>query len=155
MASGTSRPSSYAEKRSSGIAASERASSRQRLSDGSSSFRADATRPSEPKISSRYAESTAHRRSTSGNPARSTSRSTIEERRTEKVQVTTRETIMTRTRSPDRRSVPTDKSRTADGLKRHPSEPRPRDARQETPLPQGTDPASRSSSSAPGKTAPC
>ncbi|GAB1318821.1 gamma tubulin complex Spc97/GCP2 subunit Alp4 [Madurella fahalii] len=137
MSSGATRPSTYAEKRSSGIAAAERASARSRMSDSSSSFRADANKPSEPKISSRYAESTVHKRSISGNPsARSASRSAVEERRTEKVQVTTRETLMTRTMSPERRSAPADKSRTGDGLRRRPSEPRPRDARQETPLPQ-------------------
>lgn len=138
MSSGTTRPSTYAEKRSSGIAVAERASARPRMSDSSSSFRTDASKPSEPKISSRYAESAAHKRSISGNPnARSTSRSAVEERRTEKVQVTTRETLMTRTMSPERRGAPSDKGRAADGLKRRPSEPRPRDARQETPLPQG------------------
>ncbi|KAK3940628.1 spindle pole body component alp4 [Diplogelasinospora grovesii] len=62
------------------------------------------------------ASSTSHKRTASGNP-RPSSRTVLEDRevrRTEKVQVTTRETLVTRTRSPERRSAPSqsDKSRT-------------------------------------------
>ncbi|KAL1883808.1 hypothetical protein VTK73DRAFT_8344 [Phialemonium thermophilum] len=60
---------------------------------------------------------TSHKRSASGN-LRPSSRS-IEERRTEKVQVTTRETLVSRTRSPQRRgSVGTGKQRNAEGAPR-------------------------------------
>jgi gamma-tubulin complex component 2 len=43
--------------------------------------------------------------------------------------------MMTRTRSPSRRSAAAEKSRTADGPKQRVSDPRPREARQETPVP--------------------
>lgn len=89
-------------------------------------------------MGSRYAETTAaHKRSASHQPnpnPRSTSGS-FEERRTERSQVTTRETLITRTKSPQRRSAATDRSRAADGTKRWTPEPR-RDARQETPVPE-------------------
>ncbi|KAK4126321.1 hypothetical protein N657DRAFT_709925 [Parathielavia appendiculata] len=139
--SGT-RPSTHAEKRSSGVAgfgdrgSGASAASRPRMSDGGGSFRADASKPSDPKISSRYAEAT-HKRSTSGHPNLRSASSSFEERerRTEKVQVTTRETLTARTRSPQRRSTTTEKGRTADGPKQRAPEPRPREARQETPVP--------------------
>ncbi len=81
------------------------------------------------------AASTSHKRSASGNP-RPTSR-LVDERRTEKVQVTTRETLVTRTRSPVRRSAPDERTRAPDGQKQRAPEPRPREARPE-PSPQGT-----------------
>jgi gamma-tubulin complex component 2 len=144
--SGT-RPSTYAEKRSSGVAgfgdrgAGGPASSRPRMSDGNGSFRADGSKASEaPKISSRYAETT-HKRSTSGHPIPRSTSTSFEERRTEKVQVTTRETFTTRTRSPQRRSATTDKGRAADGPKQRAPEPRPREARQETPVPGAPSPS--------------
>jgi gamma-tubulin complex component 2 len=134
--SGTRPPSTFAEKRSSGVAGfGDRGSSRPRMSDGNGSFRADASKASEPpKISSRYAETT-HKRSTSGHPNPRSTSSSFEERRTEKVQVTTRETFTTRTRSPQRRSATADKSRAADGTKQRAPDSRPREARQETPVP--------------------
>ncbi|KAL2021964.1 hypothetical protein VTK56DRAFT_6383 [Thermocarpiscus australiensis] len=126
--SSATRQSTYAEKRSSGFGAAADRSSAGRMSDGAG------TKPSESKPG-RYADTTTHKRSVSGhqgqNP-RATSRS-FEERRTEKVQVTTRETLMTRTRSPDRRTAP-ERTRTADGVKHRHAEPRPRDTRQETPV---------------------
>ncbi|KAK4238390.1 Spc98 family-domain-containing protein [Achaetomium macrosporum] len=124
--SSAARPSSYAEKRSSGVAglgdrgstgSGGSASSRPRMSDG------------------RYADS-AHKRSASGHPNPRSTSSSFEERRTEKVQVTTRETFINRMRSPPRRSAASEKSRISDGHKRRGSEPRPREARQETPAPE-------------------
>ncbi|AEO66996.1 7bcb85ce-c584-4b59-878b-917f1c4147ee [Thermothielavioides terrestris] len=149
------RPSTYAEKRSSGMAGlgdrgsaasggsgSASSHTRPRMSDG----QGGGLRTEQKTSSSRYAEST-HKRSTSGHPSsnpnanpRSAS-SSFEERRTEKVQVTTRETMMTRTRSPSRRSAAAEKSRTADGPKQRVSDPRPREARQETPVPDKPHPA--------------
>ncbi|KAH6856737.1 Spc98 family-domain-containing protein [Chaetomium sp. MPI-CAGE-AT-0009] len=127
-----SRPSSFAGKRSSGVAglgdrgSGGSAPSRPRMSENTS-------RASEPKISSRYADTT-HKRSTSGYPNPRSTTSSFEERRTEKVQITTRETMTSRTRSPQHRSTTTDRSRATDGSKQRPSEPR-REARQETPVP--------------------
>lgn len=149
MASGP-RPSTYAEKRSSGMAgfadraSAASASSRPRMSDGhgsasgsgSSSFKTDHKTNS----SSRYAEST-HKRSASGHPNLSpnanlrSANSSFEERRTERVQVTTRETLINRTKSPPRRSAAGEKSRTADGTRHRGPEPRQREVRQETPGP--------------------
>jgi gamma-tubulin complex component 2 len=99
---------------------------------GGGSFWTDPNKASDPKINARYAEPT-HKRAASGHPNPHSTSSSFEERRTEKVQVTTRETFTSRTRSPQRRSATTDKNRAADGPKRAP-EPR-REVRQETPLP--------------------
>ncbi|KAK3900625.1 Spc98 family-domain-containing protein [Staphylotrichum tortipilum] len=150
------RPPTYAEKRTSGVAglgdrgSGGSASSRPRMGDGPGSFRTDASSKTtaDQKTSSRYAESsttTAHKRSTSGhpNPTLRSANSSFEERerRTEKAHVTTRETFTTRTRSPPRRTAPAEKTRAADGPKQRPSESRPRDARQETPIPDKPLPA--------------
>jgi len=114
------------------------------MGDGPGSFRTDASSKTtgDQRTTSRYAESnttTAHKRSTSGhpNPTLRSANSSFEERerRTEKVHVTTRETFTTRTRSPPRRTAPAEKTRGADGPKQRPQESRPRDARQETPIP--------------------
>lgn len=85
--------------------------------------------------------SAAHKRSTSTN-ARATGR-LVDERRTERVQVTTRETLVTRTKSPERRSAaPSEKSRGSYERLRpqQPVEPRPREQRTEMP-PSGMYPA--------------
>lgn len=130
----SARPSSYAEKRKSGMApdSASNASSRTRnspMSDGNAGFKSHAGRPSDPKTSSRFAAD--HKRSTSGTPnARSTTNS-FEERRTERVKVTTRETLIARTKSPQRRSPRHERTKTANP--KRPPEPR-RDARQETPV---------------------
>src|SRR6187399_3233574 len=80
---------------------------------------------------------TAHKRSASGNFVRPASRA-VDERRTERVQVTTRETLVSRTRSPERRSAASERSRTTDGAKQKPAaESRPREIRPE-PVLQGT-----------------
>lgn len=155
MSSGP-RPPTYAEKRSSGVAGlgdrgsagsggSGSASSRPRMADGHShahahahgSFRADSSRPSDQKTSSsRYAtDSTQHKRSTSGHPNPRSTSSSFEERRTEKAQVTTRETFISRTRSPPRRTAAPEKTRNPDVPKQRAPESRPREARQETPVP--------------------
>jgi gamma-tubulin complex component 2 len=70
--------------------------------------------------------STSHKRSASGNP-RPTSRM-VDERRTEKVQVTTRETLAARTRSPVRRTAPEERSRQPEPPKPRPVETRSREA---------------------------
>ncbi|KAL2134770.1 hypothetical protein VTI74DRAFT_10844 [Chaetomium olivicolor] len=136
MSSGN-RP--YAEKRSSGTAGlgggSGPAPSRPRMSDGPGSF----SKTHDHKTSSRYAEST-HKRSASGHPNARSANSSFDERRTEKAQMTTRETFISRARSPPRRSAATEKSRETDGSKQRAAEPR-REARQETPVPEKPPPA--------------
>ena len=144
------RPPTYAEKRSSGVAglgdrgsagSGGSASSRPRMADGHGhahgSFRTDSSRPSDQKTSSsRYAaDSTQHKRSTSGHPNPRSTSSSFEERRTEKAQVTTRETFISRTRSPPRRTAAPEKTRTTDVPRQRAPESRPREARQETPVP--------------------
>ncbi|KAK0629795.1 Spc98 family-domain-containing protein [Bombardia bombarda] len=158
MSSGT-RPPSYAEKRTNGAAAGDRAPpvSRSRLSApdptayNTTRTDRDRERDRERDARSRHAPpptqsqptppastSTAappHKRTASGNP-RPTTRTVVDERRTEKVQVTTRETLVARTRSPDRRGAPNDKARAANATRQRPPEPRPsaRDVQAE-PLP--------------------
>ena len=160
MSSGT-RPPSYADKRSSNGAATDRAASRPRMSapDGPGTASASAGnsfRSSDPRVDystrrqqqqqqqpapSGYAStsasaSAAHKRTTSGN-ARATNK-TVEERRTERTQVTTRETLITRTKSPERRTAaPSEKSRGSYERPRQPPvETRPKEQRPEAP-PQG------------------
>ncbi|KAL2177221.1 Spc98 family-domain-containing protein [Thermothelomyces heterothallicus CBS 202.75] len=126
------RPSTYAEKRSSGAAGlgdrgSGGSASRPRISESTSTGKV-----SDQKTSSRYADSS-HRRSASGHLNPRSTNSSFEERRTEKIQVTTRETLTTRTRSPPRRSAASDKSRAADGIRQRAPDSR-RETRQETPV---------------------
>ncbi|KAL2153124.1 hypothetical protein VTH82DRAFT_4279 [Thermothelomyces myriococcoides] len=126
------RPSSYAEKRSSGAAGlgdrgSAGSASRPRIAESTTT---STSRISDQKTSSRYADGS-HRRTGSGHPR--SANSSFEERRTDKIQVTTRETLTTRTKSPPRRSTISEKNRPADGTR-----PRGHDSRrdrQETPAP--------------------
>lgn len=78
-----------------------------------------------PSFNTQSSASTSHKRSASGNP-RPTSR-VVDERRTEKVQVTTRETLVSRTRSPVRRSAPDERARAPDAVKHRHTESRTRD----------------------------
>ncbi|KAK0751027.1 Spc98 family-domain-containing protein [Schizothecium vesticola] len=78
-----------------------------------------------PSFNTQSSASTSHKRSASGNP-RPTSR-VVDERRTEKVQVTTRETLVSRTRSPVRRSAPEERARPPDAMKHRHTESRTRD----------------------------
>ncbi|KAK3318371.1 Spc98 family-domain-containing protein [Apodospora peruviana] len=154
MSSGP-RPPPYAEKRSANAngATTDRATPRARMpapdgsARGNNSFNSgdpradrDARRPGhaqgQPQTSA-YASTSAsasasHKRSASGNP-RPASR-TVDERRIEKVQVTTREMLTTRTRSPERRSATaSDKSRATDVPRQRPPDTRPRESRAEAP----------------------
>ncbi|KAH8889710.1 hypothetical protein GQ53DRAFT_842607 [Thozetella sp. PMI_491] len=131
MSSGI-RTSTYAEKRSTnGATTADKGTSRPRMT-GQDSFRekTDARRHAPSPQSG--TSGTSHKRSASGN-FRPASRA-VEERRTERVQVTTKETLVTRTRSPERRSAPSEKPRAADGAKqRAAADPRPREPRPEAP----------------------
>jgi len=79
---------------------------------------------------------TSHKRTASGNP-RPSSRA-VEERRTERVQVTTKETLVSRTRSPERRAAQAEKARNVDASKQRAPETRPRETRPEPALPGNT-----------------
>ncbi|KAM7196390.1 spindle pole body component alp4 [Naviculisporaceae sp. PSN 640] len=172
--SGT-RPPSYGDKRTSNVPATDRATSRPRMSaaaaDGggaagsgtpgagsgsaNSSFRSSDARAEytsrrqqqqQQSSGAGYGSTTAsasgaHKRSTSTN-ARATGR-VVDERRTERVQVTTRETLVTRTRSPERRSAaPSEKSKGSYERLRpqQPVEQRPREQRTEMPAPAPWEP---------------
>lgn len=137
MASTTAR-SAHAERRANG-AYPDKASARARMSgtDSQASDRYEQRyREGSPQINAAAFASTSHKRSASGNP-RPTTRTT-DERRTEKVQVTTRETLVSRTRSPDRRNSAAQRERTkaTDGAKMRPPEPKVKDQKPE-PAPQG------------------
>jgi len=131
MSSTTARPS-HPDRRANGGATPDMARPRM---GGNESFRSDLS-------DSRYRESsplpsyagTSHKRTASGNP-RPASRAT-EERRAEHIKVTTRETLVTRTRSPDRRDgpAPKEKVRASDGGgKARPAETRPKEPRADPP----------------------
>ncbi|OIW31767.1 hypothetical protein CONLIGDRAFT_572794 [Coniochaeta ligniaria NRRL 30616] len=85
--------------------------------------------------------STSHKRTASGNP-RPTSRA-VEERRTERVQVTTRETLVSRTRSPERRSATASGDRRrapAEDQRPRAPEAKPRESKVEPLLPVNWEP---------------
>ena len=113
MSSGIRTSAFGADKRANGTAAApDKATSRPRMS-GHESFKSD-TRESRRHVPSPDSgvSNPAHKRSASGN-FRPSSR-TVDERRTERVQVTTRETLVTRTRSPERRGAPSERPKAAD-----------------------------------------
>lgn len=96
---------------------------------GSKSERPDGQHPISPQPST---GTTAHRRMPSGLQK---SGRAVEERRTERVQVTTRETLTSRTRSPDRRPVPSlvpEKSRATEAGRATTGESKPRLNKAET-----------------------
>lgn len=96
--SSNNRPSSLVERR----IANDNGASRPRLSSGQqggSKAERDPRRPQSPQTST---SGSAHRRVPSTSQR---TKSALEERRTERVQVTTRETLTSRTRSPERRSA--------------------------------------------------
>lgn len=97
--SSNNRPSSLLERR----IANENASARPRLpsgQQGGTRTERDPRRQQSPQTST---SGGTHRRTTS---ASQRSKGGVEERRTERVQVTTRETLASRTRSPERRPAP-------------------------------------------------
>ncbi|ROV91653.1 hypothetical protein VMCG_09228 [Cytospora schulzeri] len=125
---------------SNGAAAGEKTSSRMpRINTDNTSRSPFEPRPSKGGIASpRLAQDRPpHKRTLSGNPRTNSMRSTEErERRIEKHTVTTRETMVSRTKSPDRRHAPsmsmsTDKAK---GPDRRSADTRSKDLRQEAPL---------------------
>ncbi|KAL2159851.1 hypothetical protein VTH06DRAFT_1984 [Thermothelomyces fergusii] len=134
------RPSSYAEKRSSGAAGlgdrgSAGSASRPRISESTGSGAGTGRVSDQRTGSSRYVDGS-HRRTGSGHPNPRSTNGSFDERRTDKIQVTTRETLTTRTRSPLRRSATaSDKSRPADGMRQRGPDSR-REMRQDAPVPE-------------------
>ena len=138
MSSTTARPS-YPDKRANGGATPDSA---RPLHAGHESFRSDFSDPRYREASPQpsYA-GTSHKRTASGNP-RPASR-TAEERRTEHIKVTTRETLVTRTKSPDRRNgqPPKERARAPEsGTKTRPVETRTREPKVEAPPGESLDP---------------
>ncbi|KAI0132750.1 spindle pole body component alp4 [Xylariales sp. AK1849] len=97
----SSRLSNQPDRRTNGASDNANGTSRPRMASGHS-FKGERGVPSPQTAYTNTSHSTAHKRTASGNP-RPASRST-EERRTERVTVTTREKLVSRTRSPERRS---------------------------------------------------
>ncbi|KAK8051317.1 Spindle pole body component [Apiospora rasikravindrae] len=130
----SSRVSNYADRRSNGnsIDNANATSSRPRMASGNHSFRAE-HRESRSGPSSQPGgsfTSTAHKRSASGNP-RPASRS-ADERRTERATITTREKLVSRAKSPERRSRdygPSERWKT-----KEPSRHRATESKREIPL---------------------
>lgn len=139
MSSSTARPFPDGNKRANGAA--DRAGPQRPRVSANDSFRSDRDpryreASPQPGLQSGFSSTnTSHKRSASGN-LRPSSR-TVEERRTEKTHVMTRETVVSRTRSPNRRAQPPpqDKPRTSDmgGKHRAAADPRPREPRPEPP----------------------
>jgi gamma-tubulin complex component 2 len=121
------RVSSRSERRTTNDNGSSRASGQP---GGSRTERQDPRRPPSPQAS---ASGTTHKRTTSSSQR---VKGGVEERRTERVQVTTRETL-TRTRSPERRPQPLqpqDRAKASEASRAYSADPRPRLSNQETPL---------------------
>ncbi|KAI1816897.1 Spc98 family-domain-containing protein [Poronia punctata] len=132
----SSRVSNYAERRTNGTTDSD---GNQRQRAGAGSMAAQTSSDSRDSRSGRSSQpsfsSLPHKRSASGNP-RPASR-TVDERRTERLTVTTKEKYVTRTKSPERRSKDTsisdkDRWRPKDVPKRRQSETKPREAKAES-----------------------
>lgn len=131
----SSRPhNSHADRRSNGNSEIMNGSSRTRAtSTQNNSFKedypADSRGPRASQRDSFSAAGTSHKRSASGNP-RPGSRST-DERRTERVTVTTKDKLSARSRGRD--AVPSEKWKAKDGAKSRPPETRQREAPPESP----------------------
>ncbi|KAI1386258.1 Spc98 family-domain-containing protein [Hypoxylon trugodes] len=135
----SSRASNYSERRTNGT--NDNDSNTRPRGAAASSASAHTARPSQHQHDQRSTRSPqashtnpAHKRTASGNP-RPASRST-EERRTERVTVTTKEKLISRTRSPERRSKdapPPEKWKSKETAKPRPPEPKPKDSKSEAP----------------------
>jgi gamma-tubulin complex component 2 len=131
--SSTARVSSRVERRTT----NDNGSAQPRAPSGQTGGRGERLDPRRMQSPQPSASGTSHKRTASG--SQRTNRA-VEERRTERVQVTTRETLTTRTRSPDRRPAPSaqpsERQRPAEPSRAYSGDPRPKPGRPET-LPQG------------------
>ncbi|KAJ9131568.1 Spindle pole body component [Pleurostoma richardsiae] len=142
MSSASIRTSTYADRRTTnGAAAGDKGGgARPRMSahDSFKSQQWDAKQQKAPSPQPGFS-ATSHKRTASGNP-RPSSRAT-EERRVERHVVTTRETLVSRTRSPDRRNGQAERPRPGPAEKqRAPAEAKTREPRQEAPIPAPWEP---------------
>jgi gamma-tubulin complex component 2 len=128
--SSTARVSSRAERRT----ANDNGSTQPRAPSAQTGSRGERLDPRTTQSPQPSASGTNHKRTASG--SQRTGRG-VEERRTERVQVTTRETLTTRTRSPDRRSVPSaqpqERQRPAEPSRAHSGDPRPKSNKADAP----------------------
>lgn len=142
--SSTARVSSRAERRTT----NDNGSAQPRAPSGQTGTRGERVDPRRTQSPQASASGTNHKRTASG--SQRTNRG-VEERRTERVQVTTRETLTTRTRSPDRRPAPSaqppERQRPAEPSRAYSGDPRPKSSKPETP-PQGRTPCSENLRSA-------
>jgi gamma-tubulin complex component 2 len=97
--SSSARPASHTERR----GANENGTARPRAPSGQQGVRGERPEPRRPQSPQHSTSGAAHRRNVSSSQK---TKGGIEERRTERVQVTTRETLTSRTRSPERRAGP-------------------------------------------------
>ncbi|PMD20027.1 hypothetical protein NA56DRAFT_574311 [Hyaloscypha hepaticicola] len=128
--SSTARVSSRAERRTT----NDDGSAQPRAPSGQTGSKDERLAPRRTQSPQPSVAGTSHKRTASG--AQRTNRG-LEERRTERVQVTTRETLTTRTRSPDRRSAPsaqpTERQRPAEPSSAYIGDPRPKASKSEAP----------------------
>jgi gamma-tubulin complex component 2 len=131
--SSTARVSSRAERRT----ANDNGSTQPRPSSEQTGGRGEKPGPKSTQSPQPLTSGTTHKRTASG--SQRTNRG-VEERRTERVQVTTRETLTTRTRSPDRRSAPSaqpqERQRPVEPSRAYSGDPQPRSSKADAP-PQG------------------
>ena len=129
--SSTARGSSRAERRTT----NDYGSAQPRAPSGQTGSRGERLDPRGTRSPQPSTAGMSHKRTASG--SQRTNRG-VEERRTERVQVTTRETLTTRTRSPDRRSAsstqPTERQRPAEPSRAYLGDPRPKPSKPEAPL---------------------
>jgi gamma-tubulin complex component 2 len=142
--SSTARVLSRAERRT----ANDNSSTQPRAPSGQSGSRGERLDPRRTESPQPSASGVNHKRTASGSQRTNKG---VEERRTERVQVTTRETLTTRTRSPDRRSAPSaqppERQRPAESSRAYSGDPRPKSSKAEAP-PQGQAQSHERSSSA-------
>ncbi len=126
--SSTARVSSRAERRTT----NDNGSAQPRAPSGQTGSRDERPAPRRMQSPQPLMAGASHKRTASG--AQRTNRD-LEERRTERVQVTTRETLTTRIRSPGRRAAPsaqpTDRQRPAEPSRAYIGDPRPKASRSE------------------------
>ena len=124
------RVSSRSERRTTNDNGSSRAPSGQQ--GGSRAERQDPRRPPSPQAS---VAGTTHKRTASSSQR---TKGGVEERRTERVQVTTRETVTSRTRSPERRPGPSvqpqERVKLGEAGRAYPGDPRPKSSKVEAHL---------------------
>jgi gamma-tubulin complex component 2 len=143
MSSAATRLSTHSDRRANGVPAdSDKARPRMSAAQGNlKSERPDPRNGPSPQPSSQYG-GTSHKRSASGNPrplSRATEDRAWTERRTEKTIISQIDSVVRRTRSPERQerperhSVPAEKTRVTEGGKQRTAESRPREPKIEVP----------------------